>query len=61
MAIKLLNEFYEYAKECLDEADPAEQNVRETCLLYHAHLSDILAHEKAIRNKLEDGKGTLLS
>jgi len=28
MAIKLLNEFYEYAKESLDDADPTELTVR---------------------------------
>ena len=57
MAIKLLNEFYEYAKDSLDETDSAELTVKEACFHHHSHLSDILAHEKVILNKLEDGRG----
>jgi hypothetical protein len=44
MAIKLLNEFYDYAKDVLDETDTAEHTLKETCQRYHIMLSDMLVY-----------------
>jgi hypothetical protein len=59
VVVKLLNEFYDYAKDSIGRGD-REGRLIEMCQRSHEKLSEQLRYEVRIKNRVEDGKGTIL-